>query len=191
MKKNVIRKLLITLLIMIIGIVTLTGCGDSTDAEDTSTEDVAVEESQDTASDSSGDAASGDWNDINEQPEIDISTLGGPGGVDVDLSKLSSTMVYAVVNDMLMKPNSYIGKTVRMNGAMSVYHDEETGNTYYACLISDATACCAQGIEFTTTDEYSVEDYPAEGEDLTVVGRYDLYEDNGYQYCILKDAVLE
>ncbi len=186
MKKNVISKLLIMLLIMITGIAMLSGCGDSADTGDTSTEGVAVEESQDTASDSSG-----DWNNINEQPEIDISTLGGPGGVDVDLSKLSSTMVYAVVNDMLMKPNSYIGKTVRMNGAMSVYHDEETGNTYYACLIRDATACCAQGIEFSTTDEYSVEDYPADGEDLTVVGRYDLYEDNGYQYCILKDAVLE
>ncbi len=184
MKNNIISKLLIMLLMMIAGTVMLTGCGGST--ENSASEDTVVEESQD-----AGDSSSGDWNDINEQPEIDISTLGGPGGVDVDLSRLSSTMVYAVVNDMLMNPNSYIGKTVRMNGAMSTYHDEESGSTYYACIIRDATACCAQGIEFSTTDEYSVEDYPADGEDLTVVGKYDLYEENGYQYCILKDAVLE
>lgn len=174
------------MLILIVSLAMLAGCGGSNDTDDGATADAAASETQD-----AGSGGEGDWNNIDEQPEIDISTLGGPGGVEVDLSKLSSTMVYAVVNDMMMKPNAYLGRKIRMNGSMSVYHDEETGSTYYACLIRDATACCAQGIEFITTDEFSPEDYPADGEDVTVVGKYDLYEEDGYQYGVLKDAVLE
>lgn len=52
-------------------------------------------------------------------------------------------------------------------------------------------ACCSQGIEFQTTDEFDPSQYPEEGEPVTVLGTYDLYEENGVQYCVLKDAVLE
>lgn len=191
-KRSMICTLIIMILLLTAGIFILTGCGDSTGEDNAAAEDTTVVE--DTASDETqtqDETSSGDWKDVQGEPEIDISALGGPGGVDVDLTKLSSTMVYAVVNDMMMRPNEYLGKMVRMHGAMSTYHDEKTGNTYYACIIKDATACCAQGIEFATTDEYDVSDYPPDGEELTVVGNYDLYEENGYQYCILHDAILE
>ena len=186
MKNTVLGRMLVMLLIITVSMAMFTGCGSDAAEGDTSLADVAANGSQDAGGDPSG-----DWNDVSEQPEIDISTLGGPGGVDIDLTRLSSTMVYAVVNDMLMEPDPYMGKTVRMNGAMAVYKDEDTGKIYYACLISDATACCAQGIEFTTTDEYSPDDYPAEGENLAVVGKYDFYEADGYEYGVLRDAVLE
>lgn len=120
-----------------------------------------------------------------------IRNIAGTDNTDADISKLSSTMVYSVVYDMVTRPNEYIGKKIRMSGTMSTYHDEETGVTYYACLIADATACCAQGIEFQTTDEFDPSEYPAVGEPVTVLGTYDLYEENGVQYCVLKDAVLE
>lgn len=186
MKNTGFGRMLVILLIMTVSVVMLAGCGSGEEAGDTSSADVAAEGSQDAGGD-----ASGDWNDVSEEPEIDISALGGPGGVDVDLTALSSTMVYAVVNDMLMEPDPYMGKKVRMKGSMAVYQDEDTGKTYYACIISDATACCAQGIEFTTTDEFRPEDYPEEGEELTVVGKYDFYEEDGYQYGVLRDAVFE
>ena len=41
--------------------------------------------------------------------------------VDVDLTTLSSTMVYAEVFNMMMSPDDYIGKTIRMTGIFTVY----------------------------------------------------------------------
>lgn len=174
---------------MMLLVMMLPGCGSPNAAEDA--EDVTVTE------DGNTDAPGTDGQQIGTDPNtgqpiqsVDVSALGG-NGADVDISKLSSTMVYSVVYDMLTHPNEYIGKKIRISGTMSSYHDEETGATYYACMIEDATACCSQGIEFQTTDEFDSSEYPAEGEPLTVLGTYDLYEDGGYQYCVLKDAVLE
>lgn len=111
--------------------------------------------------------------------------------IDVDLTKLSSTMVYSEVFNMMSKPEDYIGKTIKMDGQFTVYHDESTGNNYFACIIQDATACCAQGMEFVLTDDYSYPaDYPGEGEDVAVVGVFDTYMEGDYKYCTLKDAVL-
>ena len=68
---------------------------------------------------------------------------------DVDLTQLSSTLVYAEVYNMASNPQSYVGKTVRMKGNL-VYQvvNGQPNPDYMACLISDATACCAQGVEF-------------------------------------------
>ena len=63
---------------------------------------------------------------------------------DIDLTALSSTMVYSEVYNMMTAPSDYIGKNVKMKGAFSYYQDPNTGNEYYACIIQDATACCAQ-----------------------------------------------
>ena len=45
------------------------------------------------------------------------------GKVDVDLTVLSSTMVYAEVFNMMLSPDDYIGKTIRITGIFSVYQD--------------------------------------------------------------------
>lgn len=108
--------------------------------------------------------------------------------VDIDLTALSSTMVYSEVFNMLYEPEDYIGKTVRMEGLFSTYHSETTGKDYYSCIIEDATACCSQGLEFALTEGYS---YPKEGTLIEVVGVFDTYEEGEYVYCTLKDAVLE
>ncbi len=112
-------------------------------------------------------------------------------GVDVDLTVLSSTMVYSEVYNMMISPNNYIGKTVKMKGQFVPYYDESTGKYYFACFISDATACCSQGIEFILTDDYSYpEDYPMEGDTICVVGTFDTYMEGENMYCTLKNAVL-
>lgn len=107
--------------------------------------------------------------------------------IDVDLTALSSTMVYSEVYNMLTEPNRYIGKTVRMAGGYSAFLDESTGILYRVCMIADATACCAQGMEFILTDD----NYPEMESDITVVGTFQTYTENGTQYCHLVDAVLE
>lgn len=108
---------------------------------------------------------------------------------DVDLTMLSSTMVYSEVYNMMTVPSNYLGKSVKMNGTFSVYHDESTGKYYYACLISDATACCSQGIEFVLDGDYEYpSDYPAEGTEITVSGIFNTYMEGEYQYCQLINA---
>lgn len=105
--------------------------------------------------------------------------------IDVDLTQLSSTMVYSEVYNMMSMPENYIGKTVKMSGIFSSVHDDTTGKDYYACIIKDATACCAQGIEFILTDESG---YPSDGEDITVVGVFDTYNEGQFIYSTLRDA---
>jgi len=112
--------------------------------------------------------------------------------VDIDLTELSSTMVYSEVYNMMSMPENYIGKTVRMEGDFYTYYDENQNQYYFACLIRDATACCAQGIEFVLAGDYTYpDDYPEEGSSVCVSGVFDTYEDGPYTYCTLRNAKFE
>ncbi len=109
--------------------------------------------------------------------------------LDIDLTVMSGTMVYSEVYNMVSAPEDYIGKRIRMSGLFDVYYDEDSGDNYYACIIQDATACCAQGIEFELEGDYSYpEDYPEIGSEICVEGVFDYYWDGGYAYCTLRGA---
>ena len=114
------------------------------------------------------------------------------GDIDIDLTQLSSTFVYSEVYDMMVKPENYIGETIRMTGAFNVYEDEKTGKIYYSCIISDATACCQQGIEFELKGKHKYPDeYPKQDEEITVTGEFEIYKEEGEDYCRLKNAKME
>ncbi len=124
--------------------------------------------------------------DPEAEQEIVLSTI---EGVDIDLTSLSSTVVYAQVYQMMYYPENFVGKTIRMEGIYSYYMDMASGKSYYGCIIQDATACCAQGVEFEPLDSYSYpEDYPEDGDIVVVEGVFDTYEEDGYTYCTLRDA---
>lgn len=111
------------------------------------------------------------------------------GEIDIDLTALSSTMVYSEVYDMMYTPENYVGKTIKMGGTFAYYHNEATDGYYFACIIRDATACCSQGIEFILAgDHVYPDDYPAPGTEITVVGVFDIYTEDDYTYCTLRDA---
>ena len=111
--------------------------------------------------------------------------------VDIDLTSMSATMVYSEVYNMMYRSDNYIGKTVKMDGVFKVYNDKSTGNCYFACIIQDATACCTQGLEFIPTDDYSYpDDYPEDGEQITVVGVFNTFMDGEYPYCALSNATI-
>ena len=119
------------------------------------------------------------------------------GKVDVDLTVLSSTMVYSEVYNMLYNdPAHYLGKTVKARGTFSIYQLVTDGvlqpdPVSYACIISDAAACCAEGMEFVLEGDLTYpDDYPELGGELTVTGRYETYERDGLTYCHLVDAEL-
>lgn len=109
----------------------------------------------------------------------------GEEGIDIDLTVLSSTMVYSMVYCMVTSPESYIGMTVKMCGVAASYHNEATDVYYHACIIQDATACCSQGLEYELEG-----DYPEDNEIIYVTGTFDTYTEGGYTYCILREASL-
>ncbi|MBO4484947.1 MAG: hypothetical protein J5738_06125 [Lachnospiraceae bacterium] len=113
------------------------------------------------------------------------------GDIDVDLTVLSSTLVYAEVYHMVTAPQDYVGQTVKMQGTFAYYYDQEIDCYYSACIIQDATACCSQGIEFVLTDEFIFpDDYPEPGTDICVIGEFSTYTEHGTVYCTLKNAKL-
>ena len=129
---------------------------------------------------------------IAEESESLLKTSEAASDVDLDLTILSKTMVYSEVYNIMVSPEDYVGKIIRMNGIYNTFIDEATGIRYFYCIIQDATACCAQGIEFVLTDDYKFpDDYPENGDIATVVGRFDTYMEGEYMYCTLRDAVLE
>lgn len=108
--------------------------------------------------------------------------------IDVDLTKMSATMVYSEVYNMMALPDNYLGQTVRMQGQFQMY--EGDGRNYYVVLIADALACCQQGMEFVLDGDYSYpEDYPEPGTEVTVTGVFDTYTEGEYmRFCQLIDA---
>lgn len=118
----------------------------------------------------------------------------GKTTVDYDLTAMSSDMVYATVYQMMILPEDYEGKTFRMKGSFYATYYEPTQSYYYYCIIQDATACCAQGLEFVWGDgshKYP-DEYPEEYTDVVVEGTFETYREEGDEnlYCRLTDAVL-
>ena len=77
-----------------------------------------------------------------------------------------------------------------MKGQFVFYYDEEKDQYYYACLIKDAMACCAQGLEFIPAgDCVYPDDFPPALTEINVTGTFNTLEDDGETYCALTDAV--
>lgn len=151
-----------------------------------STQSIEVPQPNDNAPETAAAASSS----IPLPEEVDSSVvLSSIDGVDVDLTALSKTMVYSQVYNMMFYPENFIGKTIRMEGIYTEYFDQATGKRYLACFIMDATQCCSQGVEFELTSDYTYpDDYPTEGDTVVVQGVFDVYEEEGANYCTLRNS---
>lgn len=123
------------------------------------------------------------------------SQLGIPdssnGEFDVDLTKLNSSMVYAQVYDMIYNGDNYLGKKVKVKGPFAHYKDIN-GQEYFAVIVSDATACCSQGIEFVLDGDYTYpNDYPPLSTEIIVTGEFNYYKEGYMTYCQLLNATME
>ncbi len=100
-----------------------------------------------------------------------------PDGVDVDLTTLSATMVFAEVASMIRTPEHYLGKTIRMRGPLMVYEANPALEIdwFYTVVVQDATACCQQGMEFVWEDGT----LPEAGTMVQVTGSYEAYDCGG------------
>lgn len=198
-KRAGIHKLLYAAcLVLMLGL--LSGCGDSSRTNlivttesvipEQTTEQVTADEKTETADTTTED---------NDENETAISTETGSQtetGVDYDLTTMSKSMVYATVYQLMIDPDSYRGKTFRIMGDYYASYYEATGKYYHYCVIQDATACCAQGLEFVWGDGSRVypDEYPVENTSIVVQGVFETYteDDNPQvQYCRLVDATME
>ena len=200
MKIPLEQRKIIFLTTVLATVILLAGCGDNTasgrvDVQTTGISDVlqsamAEEDSRNAAEESTT---------ADSQPETETETVimsesspadnSDPGDVDIDLTVLSANMVYSTVFDMLYEPEVYVGKTVKMEGMFTFIFVQETEKYLFGCIISDATACCSQGIEFIPTDDYHYpEGFPQGGENITVTGVFEILEDNGEKYIALTNA---
>ncbi len=119
----------------------------------------------------------------------DVSITYAESDIDLDLTVMSGTMVYAQIYQILSDYQAYEGKIIRLKGWYDVYEDAGTGMVYFACIVPDATACCAQGIEFVWAGEHIFpDDYPEPGTGVTVTGRFESYMEGEYLYVHLTDA---
>lgn len=121
----------------------------------------------------------------------EVETSEGSDDVDVDLTAISGILVYSEVYNMMSTPENYMGKKIKMEGIYTIYFNDSYSVRYDACIVQDATACCATGIEFELSDELKFpDDYPEEGDIITVEGIFDTYDEGSYTYCTLRNASL-
>ena len=108
------------------------------------------------------------------------------GGVDLDLTAMSSTMVYAEVYNIMTYPDDYMGKTIKINGSYNPLYSEDTQQYYHYVIIVDAASCCQSGLEFVWSGEHTYpEDYPEEETKIEVTGIFGSYNELGTEYCYL------
>ncbi len=113
-------------------------------------------------------------------------------GVDYDLTKLGSDMVYASVYQLMMEPENFEGKVFKIKGIYYSSFFDKTNKQYQYCIIQDALACCSQGIEFIWGNgEHAYPDeYPAEGSLVEITGTFQTYKEDGDDrlYCRLNNC---
>ena len=114
--------------------------------------------------------------------------------IDVDLTTMSSTMVYSQVLNMLDYPSEYVGKIIKMAGPFRPFDSTNPNYCYPAIVVQDATACCASGIEFLLygvplCSKEGGNGYPLYNEEATIVGRFETYIEGTYMYTHLVDAI--
>lgn len=160
MKRNVG---LLLAAVLLLGL--LAGCAGSADGPATPTPSVPVE-------------STAPRPETGGTPDVDV---------DVDLTVLSSTMVYAEVYNMMVGPEDYLDKTIKIKGKYAVYHNETADEHYHAVLITDALACCAEGLEFIWNGEHVYpDDYPEEGAEIEITGTFHIGYDGEFRYVYIE-----
>lgn len=122
---------------------------------------------------------------------VALAKESGAKKIDINLARMSGTMVYAQVYKMVTEPAKFIGKRVKMKGVFSSYYDEETKKRFYGCVIADALACCSQGLAFELAKERKFPDeFPAEGAEITIIGDFEMAEEGDDAYPVIRNAKL-
>lgn len=131
-------------------------------------------------------SAAGTAETVRMLPDTDLSGR----TADYDLTAMDTQMAYVQLSNMMLSPEEYLGKTVKLTGTFA--HAAESGREFFVCYLLDATACCSQSLEFETDEAYDFPGgYPAEESPVTVYGVFNTYEYNGYRMYRLTHAEVD
>lgn len=92
---------------------------------------------------------------------------------DYDLTEMNADMIYATIYMVVSDPESYNGKKFRIYGNCYNFPTTDGKSMSHYCLIKDAMACCAQGLEFILKDP--PEKFPADDTPIIVEGELESY----------------
>lgn len=148
-----------------------------------------VDETKESISETRESNATGSSNKGNETTDKAKDT-----SVDYDLTTMNSDMVYASVYQLMVDPETYVGKTFKMQGTYYSTFYEPTNKYYHYVIIEDAAACCAQGLEFVWGDGSHVypDEYPANESRVEVSGTFETYKEGEDErlYCRIVNATM-
>ena len=149
----------------------------------------SISETKESISETKESNATGSSNKGNETTDKAKDT-----GVDYDLTTMNSDMVYASVYQLMVDPETYVGKTFKMQGTYYSTFYEPTNKYYHYVIIEDAAACCAQGLEFVWGDGSHVypDEYPANESRVEVSGTFETYKEGEDErlYCRIVNATM-
>jgi hypothetical protein len=161
------KKLLSLILILSLMISLFVGCADNESTSDSS-------------------IPGSDTADATESESENSTSIEPDPRVDVDLTVMSSTMVFAEVNRIVTDPIGTLGNKIKAEGAFDIFTDEDADQNFYYIIIFDALECCQEGLEMIFPESYTFpEDYPSQDEEIEVIGTLSSHNDYGVEYYYL------
>ena len=114
--------------------------------------------------------------------------------VDYDLSDMNFTMISSFFFQMLVEAETYENKTFKIKGKFQSFDNEENPAAlpYFSVIINDVTMCCQEGIDFIWTGDHKwPQDYPKQDQEITIIGKYIVTEEDGvsYSYILASDIL--
>jgi hypothetical protein len=123
--------------------------------------------------------------------ENDRAENPGQGGIDVDLTAFSASMIYATVIDILSNPEDYTGKTIKAAGIYEPIYFEGIGRFRHSIIV-EAPGCCPHPIEFKLSGGAQLGDYPSAGASIKIEGVFGIGEEAGFilPYLTVDDVLV-
>lgn len=100
-----------------------------------------------------------------------------------DLSRMSATVAYAQLYNIFLEQEKYVGQTMRLRGQYVPMRDDTGAAKYHFIMVYDNAACCQLGLEFLWNDPKA---YPNEYSLIELTGVFDICNDNGEKFCLLR-----
>ena len=113
-----------------------------------------------------------------------LAALMSACGTEVDPARIERELAYIEAVNMNIWPEDYVGKTRTVSGQSTSGYFTVTDKTYHSVAVPDKSGTYTEKIEYLSADGI----YPADGISVTVTGEFEVYTENGIQYCRLKDA---
>ncbi len=129
-------------------------------------------------------------NNIDLQEQTSSSLTTNEKSVDIDLSSQSETMVISTLNSILMEPETYLGKSIKIKGIYTTQTDIETNVQYSYVSYIDTTSCCTLDLEYRY-DNYDPNKLPKLDDSIEIVGVLKSYEENDNTYYYIDAETFE